>query len=171
MLPSYAFSHKFCPAAVETALSGLAQTIRDRAPQSLMPVLVTQAHLVVVRMLLPDGTVARNRAELPIVRIVLFDESARAKGLAISAPDCVFHVRGGIAVDDAPRPDLHLVRTARMHDSDRGEQRDEREVWEDGACKYGDACPDSPQPLFSFGPHRTEILPDRRYTQGRGFDG
>src|SRR3954471_3898240 len=135
-----------------------------------MPVLATQAHLVVVRMLLPDGTVTRRRAELPVVRIVLFYEAARAHCLVIGAPDCIFYVRGGVTVDNAPRPDLHVVRTAWMHDTDRGEQRDEQGGGKDSAGKHGDAGANPPQPLFGFGPHRTEILPDRCHTQGGGLD-
>src|SRR5215475_1989736 len=107
--------HQFRPAAVKLPMialaeAGIARPGAERGIEALMP----EPHLIVDRHAPRHDAAAGLRAFLPIVHVVLLEGSGRAEAAHPRQPERVLHFRRRGLVDEHPRPDLGLIRAARM---------------------------------------------------------
>src|SRR5262245_27456952 len=107
--------HQLRPAAVERPMVALAEAgIADRGAEGGIEALVPEPHLVVDRHAPGHDAAAGLRAFLPIIHIVLLEGSGGAETAHPRQPERLLYFRRRGFVDKHPRPDLGLLRTARM---------------------------------------------------------
>src|SRR5436190_13797017 len=109
--------HQLGPAAIEPAMVAFAVAIIARpGVQRLVEALATEAHLVIQILAPGDRTAGGLGAALPIVHIVLLEGARWTEHPNPGHPDRLLDMRRRRFVGIAPRPDLGLVRAARVPD-------------------------------------------------------
>src|SRR6516164_11101207 len=134
---------------VALAEAGITDPSAKLGIEALMP----EPHLIVDWQAPRHDAAAGLRAFLPIVHVVLLECTGRAEAAHAGKPERILHFRRCGLIDEYPRPDLGLLRTARMPHAQRARgPPQQREIGKHGADDRVDELRASAQPLFDFGP-------------------
>src|SRR5205085_2117636 len=145
--------HQLGPAAIEPAMVALAVAVVARPGLQIgVEALVSEAHLVIQSLAPGNGAACRLGAALPVIHVVLLEGPRRAEHPNSGDPDRLLDMRRRRLVGIAPRPDLGLIRSARVPDPEGARGRPQhREVREYRAGDWLDPAEARAEPLRHFG--------------------
>src|SRR5499426_429506 len=106
------------PALVEAPLVLLGDAVGEHSRTVVGPVLLAEAHLVVVGVAPRDDTFAGEGGVVPVLHVVLLGHPSRTRIAQVVVPEHVLHLRRCIAIDQEPAPRLGPEGPARVPDGD-----------------------------------------------------
>src|SRR2546428_12320974 len=92
------------PALVEATLVLLGDSIGEHPRAVVGPIVLPEAHLVVVGVAPRDDPLAGERGVVPVLHVVLLGHPGRSRIAEVIGPEHVLHFRRRVSIDQEPAP-------------------------------------------------------------------